>query len=112
MIAGVFLVCACASSRESALLKTSPQESPEEAARALRGVAESYAGKPITDEELNDLARDLQNETEAQSAVSAIADSLEGKNTNIKYSPATGKRYSGDLEYDPETGVKLLPLEP
>jgi len=28
-----------------------------------------------------------------------------------KYSPVTGKHYSGALEYEPGTGVKLLPVE-
>lgn len=61
---------------------------------------------------MREVAKKLQSDEEAQTAVEAISESLEGKNINIKYSPATGKRYSGDLEYDPETGVKLIPLEP
>jgi hypothetical protein len=28
-----------------------------------------------------------------------------------KYSPATGRHYSGALEYEPGTGVKLIPVE-
>jgi hypothetical protein len=28
-----------------------------------------------------------------------------------KYSPVTGKHYSGALEYEPGTGVKLMPVE-
>ncbi len=28
-----------------------------------------------------------------------------------KYSPLTGKHYSGALEYEPGTGVKLVPVE-
>lgn len=28
-----------------------------------------------------------------------------------KYSPVTGKHYSGALEYEPGTGVKLIPVE-
>ena len=28
-----------------------------------------------------------------------------------KYSPVTGKHYSGELEYEPGTGVKLVPVE-
>jgi hypothetical protein len=28
-----------------------------------------------------------------------------------KYSPVTGKHYSGALEYEPGTGVKLVPVE-
>jgi len=77
----------------------------------LEAVAESYTRKDLSDEEVKILAKDLQTDEEAQSAIKVIADSLENKNTNIKYSPVTGKRYSGDLEYDPETGAKLVPLD-
>jgi hypothetical protein len=28
-----------------------------------------------------------------------------------KYSPVTGRHYSGALEYEPGTGVKLIPVE-
>lgn len=28
-----------------------------------------------------------------------------------KYSPVTGKHYSGALDYEPGTGVKLIPVE-
>ena len=34
-----------------------------------------------------------------------------GKGSAEKYSPATGKHYSGALEYEPGTGVKLMPVE-
>jgi hypothetical protein len=61
---------------------------------------------------MKEVARQIQTDKEAQSAIQAISGSLEGSDSHIKYSPVTGKRYSGDMEYDPETGVKLLPLEP
>ena len=34
-----------------------------------------------------------------------------GKGSVEKYSPATGKHYSGALEFEPGTGVKLIPVE-
>jgi hypothetical protein len=34
-----------------------------------------------------------------------------GKGPVEKYSPLTGKHYSGALEYEPGTGVKLVPVE-
>ena len=33
------------------------------------------------------------------------------KGSAEKYSPVTGKHYSGALEYEPGTGVKLIPVE-
>ena len=114
--AGIFLaavlMAGCASSRNSSLAVTSKNETQQEAINALEQVAASYAGKELSEEELRKLNEDLQKDPETQSAVKAIADAMEGKNANIKYSPATGKRYSGELEVDPENGVKLLPLEP
>ena len=109
LFAALGLMLGCATSRDPSLLKTAQDQ---EAVSALSGIAESYTGKKLTDEQLNDLAHDLKNDEDAQSAVGAITGSLEGNNANIKYSPATGKRYSGDLDIDPETGVKLLLLEP
>ena len=82
-------------------------ETTKDAASALGVVAGSYTGKTMTPEELQKAAKDIESDEEAQSAINAITAA-----PKIKYSPATGKRYSGDLEYDPETGVKLLPLEP
>jgi hypothetical protein len=111
-VAVVVLLAGCASSKSADLVVTSGNESPQEAVSALGHVAGAYAGRDLSEAELKKLAQDLQKDEEAQSAVKAIADTMEGKSAGIKYSPATGKRYSGNLEYDPETGVKLLPLEP
>jgi len=108
--------CATTSQRQSkqdvkAVLNTSEEENIIDAATALGSVSEAITGKEMTEDELRGLAKDLRTNEETQSAVKKIADSLEGKNIVIKYSPATGKRYSADMEYCPETGVKLLPVE-
>ena len=44
----------------------------------------------------------------AKKVVGALAP---GKGSVEKYSPVTGKHYSGALEYEPGTGVKLIPVE-
>jgi len=59
----------------------------------------------------SEVVKQLRQDENARSAVETIAESLDSNKVMIKYSPATGKRYSADQEYDPETGVKLLPLE-
>lgn len=64
------------------------------------------AGRELTEEEVEDVIKDIESDEEARSAVETISDFMSAP-ARIKYSPATGKRYSADLEFDPETGVKL-----
>ena len=59
-----------------------------------------------TDQKLQAVAIDLQKNPESRQA----AEKILGVNQQapvVKYSPVTGKHYSGDLEFDPETGAKL-----
>ena len=112
VLAGCVFFLGCANTKGKELIKASQQEELHEAAGALGAVAGSYAGKQLSEEELKALARQIEKDEEAQSAIRAITGSMESNSANIKYSPKTGKRYSGDLEYEPGTGVKLLPLEP
>ncbi|MFP4472660.1 MAG: hypothetical protein ACLFPX_02145 [Candidatus Omnitrophota bacterium] len=114
----LILGCASAVQRDSrlatekgSLLNTSETEDLGEAAAALKSVAGSLTEKEMTNEEAREAVQRLKNDEEAQSAVRAISTSFDHEVSNVKYSPVTGKRYSGDLEYDPETGVKLLPVE-
>lgn len=82
----------------------------KETETAVGAIAEAVTGQKLTDEERKRLEQQIRNDPDAQSAVQAIADS-HTKPMRMKYSPATGKRYAGHLEYDPETGVKLLWLD-
>ncbi len=120
IILGVcFFAAGCASARKPSslavgggnLLNTSQDEDVYDAASALGSVAGAWTGGQMTEEELQAAAKRLQNDDEAKSALEAISTSFDKEQVRVKYSPATGKRYSADLEYDPETGVKLLPVE-
>ncbi|HRZ40125.1 MAG TPA: hypothetical protein P5246_03860 [Candidatus Omnitrophota bacterium] len=119
IIAVVFLGAGCASARRPSslaveggnLLNTSKDEDLYDAATALGSVAGAWTGGEMTEAEMREAAKRLQNDTEAKSAIEAISTSFKKDQVRVKYSPATGKRYSADLEYDPETGVKLLPVE-
>ncbi|MCA9394998.1 MAG: hypothetical protein H6756_09925 [Candidatus Omnitrophica bacterium] len=82
----------------------------EETEVAVGVIAEAVTGQALSEEEKKELQEQIRNDPEAQSAVQAIADS-HTKPMRMKYSPATGKRYAGHLEVDPETGVKLLWLD-
>ncbi|MBF0385047.1 MAG: hypothetical protein HQL27_04165 [Candidatus Omnitrophica bacterium] len=86
-------------------------ETVKDALSAIEGIAEAVSGKKLSDEELRALTEGLKNDKDARSAVQKITEGISSGNRQLKYSPATGKRYSADLEYDPETGVKLLPVE-
>lgn len=82
----------------------------EETEVAVGAIAEAVTGQELSEEEKERLQQQIRNDPEARSAVQAIADS-HTKPLRMKYSPATGKRYAGHLEVDPETGVKLLWLD-
>ncbi len=59
------------------------------------------SGKEMSDQDVDKLITDIQTDEEAQSAVNSITNSMDPQNQKrIKYSPATGKRYSPNLEYD------------
>ena len=84
----------------------SAEEDRKDVEGAIETIAEAISGKDMTEEEVDQLKDQLRNDSEAQSAIQAITDSVSEK-PRIKYSPATGKRYAPHMEVDPETGVKL-----
>ena len=97
---------ACSSTK--GMVNAKEGETTKDAASALGVVAGSYTGKTMTPEELQKAAKNIESDEQAKSAINAMTAA-----PSIKYSPVNGKRYSGDLEYDPENpNVKLLPLEP
>ena len=99
------ILSSCSSSK--GLVNSKGGETTKEAVSAMGVVAGSYTGKPMTEEEIQQKAKEIDADPEARSAIEAITSAPQ-----IKYSPVTGKRYSADMEYEPETGAKLLPLEP
>jgi len=110
------LVAGCSMARQQrqgpeALLKTSEKEELADAASALTSVTNSLSDKNMTEQELYEAARKMKDDPDAQQALEAISTSFDRKQVQVKYSPATGKRYSAALEFDPETGVRLLPVE-
>ncbi|NLE64351.1 MAG: hypothetical protein GX606_00305 [Elusimicrobia bacterium] len=66
----------------------------------------SSAAVTPTDRGLQAVAVDIYQNRESRSAAEKIL-GVGYKKPVMKYSPATGKHYSGDLEFDPETGVRL-----
>ena len=103
----VSMLAGCASLSKS---RNPASEDLKDAASALTAVTGAISDKPLTEKQLHDAARKMRNDPDARSAVDSISSSFDRRGA-VKYSPATGKRYSADMEYDPETGVKLLPVE-
>lgn len=68
---------------------------------SLIAVGENLSGKRIAEEQIKVIYKD----PEAQSAISSVKESFE--KPQMKYSPKTGKRYAPNVEFCPETGVKL-----
>ncbi|MCD4779718.1 MAG: hypothetical protein K8S27_04110 [Candidatus Omnitrophica bacterium] len=93
------------------VLKTTEEEDLVDAVTAWETVSEAITGQEMTEDELRNLARDIRKDKDAQSALESIATALDPQKVRVKYSPATGKRYSADMEICPETGVKLLPVQ-
>ncbi len=49
--------------------------------------------------------------TQMDAAKKVVGAMSPDKGSVEKYSPVTGKHYSGALEYEPGTGAKLVPVE-
>ena len=84
----------------------------EDVGEILSAVVGALSGKPLSEEELHNLKEQIQSDEEAQSAIQAIADSVGGKATRVKYCPVTGRRYASHLEICPEHQVKLEIVSP
>lgn len=97
----------CATTKRSPLQEETTQESRE----AIESVVEALAGQELNDKDIRQLTNQLRKDKDAQTAIEAITETMDPTAVKVKYSPATGKRYSASVEYCPETGVKLLPVE-
>jgi len=88
------------------------KEDAKDVREAISTVVGALSGKPLSEEDLNSLEKQVQTDKEAQSAIQAIADSVGGKATHVKYCPVTGKRYASNLEICPEHQVQLEVVSP
>jgi hypothetical protein len=100
----------CATTSNRPIKSSEPVETTSEQLEAAQKVVGAMGNKEVSREDLKALATDMQRDQASRSAVQKIIGVTDEKPV-IKYSPATGKHYSGDLEYDPETGVKLKVLQ-
>jgi hypothetical protein len=102
----VLIFSGCAATPRPLSAQPSSVETKADQLDAAQKVVGAVAGgRDMTPADMKRVARDVRTDKEAGSVVSEIVGT--SGNPVVKYSPATGKHYSGDLEYDPETGVKL-----
>ena len=86
--------------------RTQSKETTDQQLDAARKVVGGMANRDMSREELLKFGQGLQHDPQAGDAVNKIVGN--GQAPVVKYSPVTGKHYSGDVDIDPETGVKLL----
>jgi len=104
----VFVLCIFSVAGCQAALKIGADQKTEEGSLdALSSIAGAVSGKNITQNELKTLGRQLRKDPEAQSAVKAITDSLNGGKRIIKYCPVGGERYAPNMTVCPAHNVKL-----
>ena len=82
-----------------------PETKAEQLDAAQKVVGAMAGGRDMTPADMKRVVKDVRTDGSARSAVQKIIGGAE--TPVVKYSPVTGKHYSGDLEYDPETGAKL-----
>lgn len=91
----------CASSQHHRRISSQEQE-------AIRQMLNAVSSQELSDAQIRKIAQDIQKDSDSQEAIDKIL--FHPQDSVIKYSPATGKHYSGHLEFDPETGVRLEAL--
>ncbi|MBF0618616.1 MAG: hypothetical protein HQL19_00430 [Candidatus Omnitrophica bacterium] len=104
----LILMAGCATTPKP-LSGRSPETVTEQLTAAQK-VMGAMAGREVSDKEMKRVVTDVQQGGEARTAVRAIVGANAPVRPVVKYSPVTGKHYSGELDVDPETGAKLLPL--
>jgi hypothetical protein len=84
-----------------------PKPKPQsETVSALTSVTQGLTNKPVTEEQLKDIARQVANDPQAQSALKSIDTAFTAEHT-VKYCPENGERFSPDMEWCPDHKVKL-----
>ena len=106
-----FAGCTTTRSEHPSVGKSSSSEGQQDEISALQSVAGAISGKPVTQEEMKNLAQDLRKDKNAQSAVRAITDSMNPSKNVVKYCPVDGARFSAKFTTCPIHGVVLKEVE-
>ncbi len=113
IVAVVFIVTGCTSllshKKNSTIIST--VDGRKDVVNTIKTVSEAIVGRNLSKDEAANLTKSIVKDRETQVVIKEIGNAVIPGKVRVKYSPATGKRYSADMEYCPETGVKLLPVE-
>jgi hypothetical protein len=105
LLSSCWILCLAFSGCATMPKKPAASETQAEQVDAAQKVVGAMAGREMTAGEMKQVASDIRKDESSRSAVQKILGTTSAP--VIKYSPVTGKHYSGDLEFDPETGAKL-----
>lgn len=89
--------------------QTAPQKNKQaqaETVSAMTTMAQGLTNQPITEAQLKNLARQVAQDPQAQSALRSINTALSPQHM-VKYCPENGERFSADMTYCPDHKVKL-----
>ncbi len=78
---------------------------------AASAVLGAVSGQDVTEQDLKNLAQQVQKDKEAQSAVESISGVFDPSRPKIKYCPVCGKRYRFTFEECPVHHVPLKILD-
>ncbi len=102
----VCFICGC----QTASVKKAP-DSPEDIEAALKSVTQGVTNAPVSEEDLKRLARDMQKDPQARSAIKAVQSSFNAHEVGIKYCPKDGSRYSSRVKFCPLCGTELKSID-
>ncbi len=105
-LTGVFLLF-CAGCQAVKTKDLTVLETPLEQKESMKSVIGAITGKPVSDEDLKKLRKQIYKDPQAQSAIKSITNSLSGKSVIIKYCPIDGVRYSQAFKQCPKHNVDL-----
>ncbi len=114
-VTGCFILAGCATTvlRDGAQPGTEGslrRESAAETVSALKSVTQAVSGRELSDQDLRELNRQLQQDPETESAVRVITETMQG-GQKLKYCPVCGKRYHPKFEVCPVHQVPLKEVE-
>ncbi len=100
----MFFLTSCATFKEKKVTESQNMD------KALQSVAGALAGKELSDQDIQNLKKEIQTNGEARDAVKEITNSLQ-QPAQVKYCPIDGQRYSGNLKWCPIHHVELKEVE-
>lgn len=87
-----------------------PKAGAAETISALTTVTSGLTNKPVTEADLRNVAQQASSDPQTRSALREINGALSPQHT-VKYCPLNGQRFSADMEYCPNSNVKLKWVE-